>query len=786
MNGRSGPRSPNSAHGSEWSGVSQYQYSEHPPPYSPNLSHNRGNLITPPISGSSNGTQPRMSSGINSRPGGPSPPSSVARSSYGTTLSTSETQRRKTLQMEEKLSQHYSILKRFLAHSLRDEKGNPKPNRARDKLLRLSAVQFQELSTDVYDELLRRQSASGQQRNGPGQVPEFLLPKENFHPKRNQARQKLATLPPPRFQDLATDVFFELERRFPMFAGRDLSRVGSPAVSQYGAPPSRVGTPNGFRQNHGPRNASLGSQVMAGLGIPGVDGANDSYGRPTAKTSQSNTIIPNKSTMVEDDDDDGSDVYGSKRDTSYTTRSGVGSEKDRKIAEFETQVGEFENRVGDLQAKVKEQEEQLHDKDSELAELHGSHSEQMSVRTKSLSFSVRDVEPNFSQMVDTERQKFSNLQSDLENKLTQARNLNNNLQSELDKLQNSHAETERSLRSQIDLVTSEASGGGEWKARFENLDKEHQDLRTQFLRQEKITSEVKQEATGWLNQMKVLSERNGPSYEREEKMVHQIHSLEKELQEWKTRYAKSKTQLRTLRASSTADILKSPDAGGAVKDFIAPDGLIKDIHVTKFQVAIDELLQSARGSELDAVLGRVKSVIIAVRNITLDVGDTQSGKDEATQQRHKQKAKLSATSNNLITAARNYTMAKGLSPVSLLDAAASHVAAAVIELVHLIKIRQTPAEQLDDDDDNSIIADSPADYYGISHLRESAGGDSVYSSLSSPRRSQVPSSLNKVFKPQPNGTTNGGPYPSRPNPPQGVDKSFNRTIDDLKVMIVQS
>ena len=260
------------------------------------------------------------------------------------------------MQMEDRLSQHYAILKRFLGQSLRDEKGNIKPNRARDKLLRLSGIQFQELSTDVYDELLRRQSAQGQQTNGPGQVPPYLLPKDNFHPKRNQARQKLATLPPPRFRDLATDVFYELERRFPSFAGRDIARNGSPALG----PPSRVGTPNGMRgPGYAPRNQSLSGQVMGGMGIPG--GPDDAYGRPTAKQFQSNTIIPNKSTMVEDDDDDGlSDVYASRRDTTFTARSVGGSDKDRRaLAEFETQVNE-------LQDKLKELEDKIQDKDLKL------------------------------------------------------------------------------------------------------------------------------------------------------------------------------------------------------------------------------------------------------------------------------------------------------------------------------------------------------------------------------------------------------------------------------------
>ena len=277
--------------------------------------------------------------------------------------------------MEERLSQHYAILKRFLAQSLRDEKGNPRPNRARDKLLRLSPVQFQELSTDVFDELLRRQSSAGQQTNGPGQVPPYLLPKDNFHPKRNQARQKLATLPAPRFQDLATDVFYELERRFPQFAGNSISRIGSPAMSTRG-PPSRVGSPNGMKPNYGQRNASLGSQVMAGLGIPGTEGSNDNQGRPMAKTSQSNTIIPNKSTMVEDDDEEGSDIYGSRRDTTFTSRSMGGSDKDRKA------IAEFEAQIEDLQTKVKGLHEQLREKDVEIDRLHDSRNAEESVSPK--------------------------------------------------------------------------------------------------------------------------------------------------------------------------------------------------------------------------------------------------------------------------------------------------------------------------------------------------------------------------------------------------------------------
>ena len=329
MNGRNGPLSPVSIGGSEWSGISKYQNLETDSPYS---SNNRGQLASPPISSGSNGTMngggfPPRGSSVGS-PGNPSPPSSIARSSVGTGLyNGSENGRsRKEEQFEAILSEHYLSLKRFLASSLRDEKGNPRPNRARDKLLRLSSVQFQELSTDVFDELMRRQQTSRRPptANGDGGPPPFLIPKDDFHPKRNQARQKLSTLPPARFRDLATDVFYELERRFPRFAGGEISRVGSP-VSVRG-PPSRNGNGTPVNGSRGPsrmRRPSDASSIAGysirsesrgrngppmGLNIPPSPGLppND-YGRPQPKTFQSNTIVPNKSTMVEDDETGGED-----------------------------------------------------------------------------------------------------------------------------------------------------------------------------------------------------------------------------------------------------------------------------------------------------------------------------------------------------------------------------------------------------------------------------------------------------------------------------------------------
>ncbi|KAH9973695.1 hypothetical protein BGW80DRAFT_219069 [Lactifluus volemus] len=101
----------------------------------------------------------------------------------------------------------YEELSAYLASYLANEQPNFSTDR--QKLTRLTREQFQEVSTDVYDELTRRKAETNQ-------LP-FLPVREEFHPKRNQARQKLASLPTNRFQDLSGDVYHELVRRYPEF-----------------------------------------------------------------------------------------------------------------------------------------------------------------------------------------------------------------------------------------------------------------------------------------------------------------------------------------------------------------------------------------------------------------------------------------------------------------------------------------------------------------------------------------------------------------------------------------
>lgn len=311
--------------------------------------------------------------------------------------------------------------------------------------------------------------------------------------------------------------------------------------------------------------------------------------------------------------------------------------------------------------------------------------------------------------------------------------MNKNLQSELDKVKSDQTATERQFRLELDQIAQRGESKEiEWKSRYEGLQKAHQDLQSELRQQQMTTKEVKQEAAGFLNEMKMLSERSNQTYEREETLVRQVHRLEDQMDEWKARYARAKAQLRTLRTSSTP--LQQADAKQLAQaaDLIQDDGLVEDVHVTMFQLAIDELLRTARTSAPESVLPQVRKVVVAIRQITQDID--ASSRDEAGEQVIKLKNKVSATANNLITASKNFATSKGLSPVSLLDAATSHVSTAVVELICIAKIRPSPAGDLEaEEDDNSMIAESPAAYYGIQHDRMSYGADSIYSSPSSPR-----------------------------------------------------
>lgn len=293
---------------------------------------------------------------------------------------------------------------------------------------------------------------------------------------------------------------------------------------------------------------------------------------------------------------------------------------------------------------------------------------------------------------------------------------------------------ERDLRSQLD-ASRQGSSDSDLQARFADLEIQHKTLQTELEEQQQVTEEVRREASTFLMEMRTLSEQSHSNWKREEQLSNNVQRLEEEVKEWKTRYAKAKTQLRHLRASSVGISDSRPDVSSIVAkhhELMQEHGLIKDVHVTKFQISVDELLRIARYDEHHLVMQQVKTVVISVRYIMQDV-QVAEPEDKL---RTKATRKVSATANNLITASKNFANSSGLSPVSLLDAAASHLSTAVIEIIHLVKIRASPADELEDvdvEEDISMSQLKSPDYFSVAPSQSRfSNNESIYSAIRPP------------------------------------------------------
>lgn len=148
-----------------------------------------------------------------------------------------------------------------------------------------------------------------------------------------------------------------------------------------------------------------------------------------------------------------------------------------------------------------------------------------------------------------------------------------------------------------------------------------------------------------------------------------------------------------------------------------PDGIIADVNVSAFQLSIDALISAARyvsrmpfqmkkiltlrertnyrSKEPSSVLPAMRTVVGVIDAIDYDIQTYVDSRRLASLPSADQdrlaalKSKTNATLSNLMTASKNHAMSFGVSPVSLLDAAASHLSATVVDLIRLLKIRKT-------------------------------------------------------------------------------------------------
>ena len=645
---------------------------------------------------------------------------------------------------------YMSLLQFFRSQAVRSSLLTPSRTNAREKLTRLNKQQFAELSTDVHDELQRRQDES--------QSQPYLQGRHEFHPKRNQARQKLATLPKNRFRDLASDVFFELERRYPELP-QDLRHesleelmgpregqapegmppapdVPGPSVVQGGqdvvAPAADVreasgGTsPTGQALSPGPygpqpvpvpvsveprmrsteptasrMSSAVAQQQLADLmadaqqmssaqmfaptrvsvaeepaepALPGteprsVDGGAAAGavlatpGGVAAAASQRGALMDPAEVQASRDRVDLLQKQVQLLEEQERALRAQGAERDRALEELRSQNAQLQERLATLQQHVSEHERTA-------AELRSEHDRHL------LVLSDKEAE------LRSERDRHRVVMDDKEAELLQHRANLDALRAQYNDLNLVHAARSKDVEAEA-----------QWKRQLEDMQRE-------TLEQQNMVQGLRSEVATLLEELRRLSARNDAMTTDKESDVAIIRDLHMQMSAYKRRYEGTKAELRI--AQSASQVWAQPHVDEW--KYVSPTGAVADTNLKSFQTSIDELLTTARSAAPSNVLIAMKTVVLSTTLVTDDIAKYESQPENelgalSAQQREDVetlKTSISDALTNLMNACRNHASSQGLAPVSLIDAAATHVAIAVVEVVKLLKLRRVPRPSEDD------------------------------------------------------------------------------------------
>lgn len=204
---------------------------------------------------------------------------------------------------------------------------------------------------------------------------------------------------------------------------------------------------------------------------------------------------------------------------------------------------------------------------------------------------------------------------------------------------------------------------------------------------------------------------------------------------------------------------------------MASDGGLVDIHVTAFVSGIDSLLAAGRTNAPTRVLMPMKAVVNSTSAIIEDVRAYELRPTRVNvdiDQLHSLRERLEATLSNLVVATKTHAVSSGMSPVSLLDAAASHVSTTVTEISRIIYIRKATRAEQEEFSVPPLTSQPPPSLRSIEELR--SGHERKSSSAMSSRRGEGESPAARFIDRR--GASSSEPSSSSTNsPPPIFDKS---------------
>ncbi|KAI0280179.1 hypothetical protein BGY98DRAFT_1095650 [Russula aff. rugulosa BPL654] len=607
---------------------------------------------------------------------------------------------------------HYDELSKYLSSYLAKEPANSRST-ARQKLTRLTRQQFQELSTDVYDELIRRKTNSDAKPSSS----------KACHPSNVS------------LQDLSSDVYYELVRRYPEFkeeqpppdatmispgstyddfpspdfpnAPRDRdkdARLGRLSEDR-DRPPSGGARSRRSQDDYNPpmvarrsddpygvtRHNCRYSFSATGSGRrPSVASGTESTSATNAQsaTVTSGIIIPNKSTMAEED-----------IEVPYGRSESVPGDGDGEPDEVEGGLGGLARRLAqDPDTDGGARSDDYYDK---ISFGRASVASDRSARGGRVSAAPNEdgekMRRDYEFRIATMQGRIASLEREIEDGDVRTRQLElsdqriKQLEDDLDKFRRRAEEQSAAmlaLQKELDTYVKTLSVPGSEK--IGARDKMKRSYKFCANTDSEVVEQLRGDMEGLIAEVSDLSRRNDELMTSKDSDLIVIRDLDAQLKDYKRKYEQAKTELRSVKATS-ALFLQKPKFDDQLP--VSADGAIPDVHLTAFLTAIDSLLSAGRGNAPTRVLTPMKGVVNAVTNILDDVR-SHSRRYSDPEGVQALEDRVEATLSNLVTASKTHATSLGLSPVSLLDAAASHVSAAVTELGRVVLLRRaTKAEQ---------------------------------------------------------------------------------------------
>ncbi|KAF0369171.1 hypothetical protein F8M41_013440 [Gigaspora margarita] len=403
----------------------------------------------------------------------------------------------------------------------------------------------------------------------------FLPVHDNFHPKRNQARQKLATLPINRFKDLAADIYFELERRHP-----ELKNMMYP-MSPVSSPPQYFPSNNKFN-NYQP-SASTGqapqpNTIIPKTGIIKQEIISDyQIQKPTSRPFADNTVEYNPKPYGMNDHsnipipDSMPPEYGLPRVPRSRSQSSASSASD--IGHHYMSMSSVASSKGtrDTVNSQKVNFESLDNLMADLGDIIGHKKmnslEQMKsnyeLQVMALKKRVNELE---SELIGSGNSNGNNRVHSLENQLEELREINEQQKLEITKLKEENQQ------------------------------------------QLEITNDVKKEATSLLEEIKMLSMKNEELSSEKERDNARIESLMRAVDEWKSKYENAMAELRNMNEASFPKEVPTIDVY-MLKDYL-------EQQTESIVQAIQTLLGSIRnGSYANDFSENIASIVTVVVNV---------------------------------------------------------------------------------------------------------------------------------------------------------------------------